>query len=143
MARIDELRLMAKVAWMYYTQGFRQTQICERLSIHQSTVSRLLKRAEREGIVRTTVSLPLGTHTELEEALQERFGLNDAVVVDCLESDERIARDLGGAAAFYLETTLKQDDVIGISSWSAALLAMVDAMHPSQKWKATRVVQIL
>jgi len=143
MARIDELRLMAKIARMYYTQGLRQTAICERLNIHQSTVSRVLKRAEREGIVRITVSLPPGTHTEVEEALQARYGLDEAVVVDCLDDDAQIARDLGAAAAFYLENTLKPSDVIGISSWSAALLAMVNAMHPSQRFKGARVIQIL
>jgi DNA-binding transcriptional regulator LsrR (DeoR family) len=143
MARIDELRLMAKVARMYYTQGLRQTEICERLNIHQSTVSRVLQRAEREGIVRITVSLPPGTHTEIEESLQSRYVLDEAVVVDCLEDEEQIARDLGAAAAFYLENTLKASDVVGISSWSAALLAMVNAMRPSQRFKDTRVIQIL
>jgi DNA-binding transcriptional regulator LsrR (DeoR family) len=143
MARIDELRLMAKVARMYYTQGLRQTEICERLNIHQSTVSRVLKRAERESIVRITVSLPPGTHTDIEDALQARYGLDEAVVVDCLEDEEQIARDLGAAAAFYLENTLKPSDVVGISSWSAALLAMVNAMRPSQRVKNTRVIQIL
>jgi DNA-binding transcriptional regulator LsrR (DeoR family) len=143
MARIDELRLMAKVARMYYTQGLRQTEICERLNIHQSTVSRVLQRAEREGIVRIAVSLPPGTHTEIEEALQSRYTLDEAVVVDCLEDEEQIARDLGAAAAFYLENTLKPSDVVGISSWSAALLAMVNAMRPSQRFKDTRVIQIL
>jgi DNA-binding transcriptional regulator LsrR (DeoR family) len=143
MARIDELRLMAKVARMYHTQGLRQTEICERLNIHQSTVSRVLKRAEREGIVRITVSLPPGTHTEVEEALQSTYGLDEAVVVDCLEDEAQIAHDLGAAAAFYLENTLKASDVIGISSWSAALLEMVNAMHPSQRFKNTRVIQIL
>jgi DNA-binding transcriptional regulator LsrR (DeoR family) len=143
MARIDELRLMAKVARMYYTQGLRQTEICERLNIHQSTVSRVLKRAEREGIVRITVSLPSGTHTEIEDALQSRYGLDEAVVVDCLEDDAQISHDLGAAAAFYLENTLKPSDVIGISSWSAALLEMVNAMHPSQRFRNTRVIQIL
>jgi DNA-binding transcriptional regulator LsrR (DeoR family) len=143
MARIDELRLMAKIALMYYTQGLRQTEICDRLNIHQSTVSRVLKRAEREGIVRISVSVPPGTHTELEDALQSRYGLLEAVVVDSLQGDEQIARDLGAAAAFYLETTLKPNEIIGISSWSAALLAMVNAMHPTQRWKDTRVVQIL
>jgi len=143
MARIDELRLMAKVARMYYTQGLRQTEICKRLNIHQSTVSRLLKRAEREGIVRTTVSLPPGTHTEIEDALQSKYGLREAVVVDCLDDEEQIARDLGPAAAFYLETTLKPSDVVGVSAWSAALLAMVNAMRPSQRFKNTRVIQIL
>jgi DNA-binding transcriptional regulator LsrR (DeoR family) len=143
MARIDELRLMAKVARMYYTDGLRQTEICERLNIHQSTVSRVLKRAEREGIVRITVSLPSGTHTDLEDAVQARFGLDEAVVVDCLEGDAQISHDLGAAAAFYLENTLKPTDVVGISSWSAALLEMVNAMHPSQRFKGTRVIQIL
>lgn len=143
MARIDELRLMAKVARMYYTQGLRQTEICQRLNIHQSTVSRVLKRAEREGIVRIAVSLPPGTHTEIEDALQSRYGLDEVVVVDCLEDEEQIAHDLGAAAAFFLENTLKPSDVVGISSWSAALLAMVNAMHPSQRFKDTRVVQIL
>ena len=143
MARIDELRLMAKVAHMYYTQGMRQTGICEQLDIHQSTVSRLLKRAEREGIVRTTVSLPSGTHTEIEEALQSRYSLHEAIVVDCMDDDEQIARDLGAAAAFYLETRLEPSDLVGISAWSAALLAMVNAMRPSQRFRNTRVIQIL
>jgi len=143
MARLDELRLMAKVAHMYHTQGLRQAAICERLNIHQSTVSRVLKRAEREGIVRTTVSLPTGTHTEIEVALQSKYGLQEAIVVDSIEDEGQVARDLGAAAAFYLETTLKDGQVIGISSWSAALLAMVNALHPTQKWKNTRVLQIL
>src|SRR5262245_50866644 len=143
MARIDELRLMAKVARMYYMNGLRQTEICERLNIHQSTVSRVLKRAEREGIVRITVSLPSGTHTEIEDAVQARYGLDEAVVVDCLEDDAQISHDLGAAAAFYVENTLRPSDVVGISSWSAALLEMVKAMHPSQRFKNTRVVQVL
>jgi len=128
---------------MYYTNGLRQTEICERLNIHQSTVSRVLKRAEREGIVRITVSLPSDTHTDIEDALQARYGLDEAVVVDCFQDDSQISHDLGAAAAFYLENTLKPNDVIGISSWSAALLEMVNALHPSQRFKGTRVIQIL
>ena len=134
---------MAKVARMYYSQGLRQTEITGRLNIHQSTVSRLLKRAEKEGIVRITLSVPSGTHPDLEERLQSRFGLREAIVVDSIDDEEQIVRDLGAAAAFYLETTLRATDVIGISSWSAALLAMVDAMHPSQRFAGAKVVQIL
>jgi DNA-binding transcriptional regulator LsrR (DeoR family) len=143
MARIDELRLMAKVARMYYEQGLRQTEITARLNIHQSTVSRVLKRAEKEGIVRITLSVPSGAHPQLEEQLQNRYGLREAIVVDSIEDEEQIVRDLGAAAAFYLETTLKASDVIGISSWSGALFAMVHAMRPSQRFAGARVVQIL
>jgi DNA-binding transcriptional regulator LsrR (DeoR family) len=143
MARIDELRLMAKVARMYYAQGLRLTEFMKRLSIHQSTVSRLLKRAEREGIVRITLSVPSAAHPELEEALQSKYGLREAIVIDSIDNEEQIVRDLGAAAAFYVETTVKPNDVVGISSWSAALLAMVDAMHPTQRSAGARVVQIL
>ena len=143
MARIDELRLMAKVGRMYYVQGLRQVEITDRLHIHQSTVSRLLKRAEKEGIVRITFSAPKGLHTELEDALQTTFALREAIVVDSIDDEDQLVKDLGAAAAFYLETTVKPSDVIGISSWSAALLAMVESMHPNPRAAGAAVVQIL
>jgi DNA-binding transcriptional regulator LsrR (DeoR family) len=145
MARIDELRLMTRVARLYYEQGLRQTEIAESLNLSQSTVSRLLKRAEREQIVRITVSVPHGVYIELEEALVATFGLRDAVVADCDrdDDDESIQRNVGRAAAYYLETTLDQGECIGISSWSATLLAMVNAMHQIPRATGARVVQIL
>ena len=137
------MRLMAKVARMYYTQSIRQTEITERLNIHQSTVSRLLKRAQELGIVRISVTVPQGIHADLEEALESRFDLKEAIVVDSVDNEEQIIRDLGAAAAYFLEMAIKPDEIIGISSWSAALLAMVDAMHPSNDSAGSRVVQIL
>jgi len=143
MARIDELRLMTKVARMYYEQSLRQTEIMKRLNVSQSTISRLLKRAEKAGIVRITVSVPSGAHPELEETLQAKFDLKEAIVVDSMDDDDQVVRDLGPAAAFYIETTLKSSDVVGLSSWSAALLAMVDSMQPNSRAAGSRVVQIL
>ena len=69
MARIDELRLMTRVAKQYYEQGERQCEIAESMHLSQSTVSRLLKRAEQEQIVRVSVGVPLGVYTEFEAAL--------------------------------------------------------------------------
>ena len=143
MARIDDLRLMVKVAQMYYQGGLRQKDITERLHIHQSTVSRLLKRAEKEGIVRITVVAPPGLNPDLEADLEARYGLKQAIVVDSMDDEEQIARDLGAAAAAYVETTIGPNEVVGISCWSAALLAMVNAMTPTHRGRGTRVVQIL
>ena len=143
MSRLDELRLMAKVARMYYDQGIRQQEITERLNVHQSKVSRLLKRAREANIVRISVTTPAGFFPELEEALETRFQLEEAVVIDSDGGEERIVRDLGAAAAFYVETTVKQDMVIGISSWSRSLFAMVETLHPSDCGQGGKVVQIL
>ena len=143
MARIDELRLMAKVARLYYERHLRQTDIADQLDISQATISRLLKRAEEEGIVRISVNVPVGAHAGLEDSLEAAYGLKEAIIVDTISNDDQILRDIGAAAGYYLETTLKQGEIIGISSWSSTLLAMVDAMHPMTRQMGAQVVQIL
>jgi len=143
MSRQDEMRLMAKVARMYYGLGIRQQEITTRLNIHQSTISRLLKRAREANIVRISVSMPSGIFPELEEGLEEKYGLSEAIVVDCLPDEQQMVKDLGNAAAFYLETTIKEGEVLGISSWSRNLLAMVDSLHPTQRGNGGKVIQIL
>jgi DNA-binding transcriptional regulator LsrR (DeoR family) len=139
----DQLRLMAKIARMYHERGLRQSQIAEELHVSQPRVSRLLKRAAEIGIVRTTVALPPGVHTDLEDALEERYGLGEAVVVDVGGSDEEVAVALGAATAAYLETTLTGGDTVGISSWSATLLAAVEALRPSRGQVVDTVVQVV
>jgi len=144
MGRTDELRLMTRVARLYYEMGVKQPQIATRLRLSQPKVSRLLKGAQDEGIVRISVRGPGGTKPELEEALEVRFGLTEVEIVDISRDDDDAAvRELGAAAAFHLETTVRAGDIIGVSSWSATLLAMVDAMHPVNGVRDTRVVQIL
>lgn len=145
MAQIDELRLATKAARLYHLQGLRQSEIAQTLGVSQATVSRLLKHARDEGVIRISVHTPQGVNTDLEESLAQKYGLRDAVVVDCpSDADDRlILRDIGAAAAFYVETLLKNNDVVGISSWSETLLALVDAMHPLPGKSGVRVVQIL
>jgi len=134
---------MARVARLYHERELSQSQIAERLELSQPTVSRLLKRAEAERIVRVVVTHPSGTHPELEEGLQETYNLREAMVVETATREEALLRDLGAAAAYYLETTLKRGDVVGLSSWSATLLAMVDSMRSLPRPTGSNVVQIL
>jgi len=50
---------------------------------------------------------------------------------------------LGAAAAGYLESTLGGGERLGVSSWSAALLATVEAMRPRPARVAEEVIQII
>jgi DNA-binding transcriptional regulator LsrR (DeoR family) len=144
MRSVERLRLMTKVARLYYEHGVRQPEIAKRLSLSQAMVSRLLTAAQREGIVRTTVMAPSGVYPELEEELERRYGLEDAVIADCaVDAPDQVLRDIGSAAATYLETTLRDDEVIGISSWSETLLRMVGSMQPLRRNGHGHVVQIL
>jgi DNA-binding transcriptional regulator LsrR (DeoR family) len=144
MSRLDELRLIARVARMYYEWNMRQSEIAAQLELSQATVSRLLARSREEGITRISISVPQGVYMEEEELLVKKYGLRDAIVVDSLDEDEKsTGRELGAAAAFYLETAIRPNEIIGISSWSATLLALVDALHPLPRKPGVKVVQIL
>ena len=144
MPRIDELRLIARVARMYYEWDMRQSEIAKQLDLSQATVSRLLNRSKEEGIIRISVNLPKGVYTEMEETLVKKFGLRDVIVVDSLDDNEKlIQRDLGAAAAYYLESSVRPNEVIGISSWSATLVALVEALHSLPRKPGIKVVQIL
>lgn len=143
MARPEELRLWARVASLYYEHKLKQTDIARQLGLSQASVSRALRHAEEEGIVRISVSNPAGTFPELEDALRSLFGLKEAIVVDAGSTEQDLLRNLGSAAAFYIETTLRRNEVIGISSWSETLLAVTRALHPLGKPSGARVLQIL
>jgi DNA-binding transcriptional regulator LsrR (DeoR family) len=144
MTNIDELRIIARVARMYYEWDMRQSEIARQLGLSQASVSRLLQRSKQEGIIRISVNLPQGVYTELEENLVKKFSLRDVIVVDSLEDSEAlIQRDIGASTAYFLETAVQSNEVIGISSWSATLLAMVNALHPLPRKAGVKVVQIL
>src|SRR3954451_7956233 len=142
--RDEQLRLMTKVARLYHEHRLRQPEIARRLHISQARVSRLLSEAAREGIVRTTVVVPDGVRTPLEDELEARYGLREAVVVERLDDTEAgVTHELGMATASYLEASLTGGDVVGISSWSATLLAAVESMRRLPRAAADRAIQLV
>jgi len=128
---------------MYHEQGMRQPEIAERLHLSQSRVSRLLKEAVTLGIVRTVVIPPPGVHSALEDEVRDRYALSDVVIANTVDDGAGLISALGAAGAAYLETTLSADDRVGLSSWSATLLATVDAMTPRSSRFAHEVVQVI
>ncbi len=139
----DRVSLVSKVARMYHEQGMRQPEIAERLHLSQSRVSRLLKEAVTLGIVRTVVIPPPGVHSALEDEVRDRYQLSDVVIANTVDDGAGLISALGAAGAAYLETTLSADDRVGLSSWSATLLATVDAMTPRSSSFAREVVQVI
>jgi DNA-binding transcriptional regulator LsrR (DeoR family) len=132
--------MLTRVARMYHEEGLPQREIAARLSLSQSGVSRLLRRAVQVGIVRTIVVPPPGVHADLEDALRAAYGLRDAVVVDAGADDVMPA--LGAATAEYLDSTVSAGERIGIASWSLTLMAAADAMQPTPA-QAQEVTQLV
>jgi DNA-binding transcriptional regulator LsrR (DeoR family) len=110
--RPRELRQMVQCLELYYRQGRSQKAIAAALGVSAATVSRLLKRAFDEGLVRVELDLP--RTQELETALVERYGLRDAVVVAAGGRGD-IKEELGGAAAAYFEKIAANGLRVGLS----------------------------
>jgi DNA-binding transcriptional regulator LsrR (DeoR family) len=128
---------------MYYERGLKQPQIASELSLSQPRVSRLLRQAVEVGIVRTVVTMPTGTHNDLEDAIQQRYHLRDVIVVDASGSAGDVIPALGAAAADYLDVTLTGGHIIGVSSWSETLISAVDKMRPKGTQVTNQIVQIV
>ncbi len=145
MARIRNIdyRLLLKVSKLYYEQSLTQSQISNKLSLSRPKVSRLLRQAEDVGIVKHQIIPMGGVYTDLESALEEKFGLIEALVVEISETDSQIAasREVGAAAADYFSRVVSDPCLIGIS-WGTTLRAMVDSLH-SQDLSGSEVVQLI
>jgi len=142
--QVEQIRLVVRVAQMYHERGLNQPAIAAQLQISQARVSRLLKLAQEQGIVRTTVHVPSGIFADIEKELEDRYGVTQVLVVDTGNSrDEDVARALAPSAAAYLEGVVGSCPVVGISSWSETLLAAVEAMHPLRRGVTRDVVQAL
>lgn len=144
MAKQDEQRLLVKIATLYFIDGMKQSLIAQTLSLSQSYVSRALARCQKEGLVKTSIVQPSNIFLNIEKGLEEKYGINQAIVVDVDENatEVSIKRAIGSAAAHYLETRLRPDDLVGISSWSSTIKAMVEEVH-EHNLKAKGVIQLL
>ena len=143
MAEIDNQRLMIKVARLYHTHGMRQTDIAQRLHISQSRVSRLLTHAEEAAIVRTVVAVPRNIHADLEDRIEELYGVSEVHVIDAVSDHEaELNRDLAHAMAALLHEVTFEAPVIGFTSWSKTLRLMVDALQPTRT-RTDHVVEML
>lgn len=103
---------MVQCLELYYRQARSQKDIARSLGVSAATVSRLLKRAYDEGLVRVELDLPRTEY--LESALVAAFGLRDAVVVASGGRGD-VKEELGAAAAAYFERVARNGMRIGLS----------------------------
>ncbi|HUX51023.1 MAG TPA: sugar-binding transcriptional regulator [Spirochaetia bacterium] len=137
----DNYRLLYKIAKAYYDDQLTQQEIGDRFGLSRVKVNRLLSRAREERIVQVQIVAPESTETEVERALEQQCGLQEAVIVPSSENHDELLRNLGEGAAAYVRRILSGNEVIGIF-WGTSLYAMVEAMSPLNM-PDVRIVQML
>lgn len=129
----DDIRLIVKIAQLYYEQEMTQAQIARELSIYRTTISRLLKRGRQQGIVTIAINYDYNENLWREQQLKEKYGLKEAVVIACNSEQEEVQLDqMGICAAQLLERLLEPGDIIGFS-WGRAVRALVERLSPASQ----------
>jgi DNA-binding transcriptional regulator LsrR (DeoR family) len=128
---LENLEFLARVASLYYEDGFTQHQISEELGYSRSAISRFLSKARQVGVVEIRVNHPLQRSTELENALRERFGLKNIRVLNRLALDyARTLSRIGSLGARLVEEMVTDGTQLGVS-WGTAVYEVAHALRYS------------
>lgn len=127
MENSDDIRLIVKIAQLYYEQDMTQAQIARELGIYRTTISRLLKRGREQGIVTIAINYDYNENLWLEQQLKQKFALKEVVVSSSVagQEEEEQLNVMGQQGAQLLERLLAPGDIIGLS-WGRAVRSLVD-----------------
>lgn len=121
----DKWNILAMVANLYYNSEMTQSQIAERLYTSRSKVSRMLKEARELGIVEIYIKEPWERNLAYEQSIKEKFSLKNIRVIMLKDAEKEKAQALlSEAAAYYLDSIVKSNMVVGIS-WGNTLYHIV------------------
>lgn len=129
----DKYYILAMVANLYYNYNLTQNQIADRIYTSRSKVSRLLKEAREVGIVEIYIREMWERQLDQEEVIKNKFHLKNIRVIKNKETgmEEGLQR-LGEVAAYYLDSVVKENMVIGIS-WGNTLYNIVKCISKKNR----------
>jgi len=118
----DEVLL--QIARLYYVDGLPQTNVARRANVSQAKVSRLLAKARQKGFVRITVAEYDPRDHELEEELENRLEIRQAVVI----------KTAGGLDAQELRQSLTHFAAPWVARWIPAQGVLAIAGGRTMQW---------
>lgn len=141
MENSGKISLLVNIARLYYEHNYSQQMIAEKLNLSRPYVSKLINEAREKAIVEIKINDPFASETQIESELREKFQLLKAIAVPSNETETDVLNRLGKASARYLNTIIKNNDVIGIA-WGATLYAFSQNVIRRDDLKNVTVVQL-
>src|ERR671914_554704 len=88
----EEDHLILKALHLYYEHDLTQAEVAARMGFSRPKVSKLLAEGRDRGLVKIEIAEPAGDSSPLEIALENRYGLEEALVAPT--SEDRQATEL-------------------------------------------------
>lgn len=119
---------LPRICFLYYEQGLTQQQISARLNMSRIKVSRLLKQARDEGIVRFRIKFS-GYFPDLEQQLEEQYSNVQFRITSSIDgTDATTIESLGATCAEFLSERLQGDDIVAVG-WGRTLMATANHLE--------------
>lgn len=138
---MQDKKLLFKIATAYYKNGLTQKEIADKFGLSRIKISRLLALAQREGIVQIKILEPEEPYADIEQQIEEKFGIDEVIICDEGKSEQETLNNIGKLAANYLIDRLGGHEIIAVS-WGTSLNAFV-ANLPLLNYPELRVVQMI
>ena len=137
----DEDHLIMKVLRLYYEHHLTQAEVAGRMGFSRPKVSKLIAEGRARELVKIEIAEPVGDFAPLEIALENRFGLSEALVVS--PGDERRTTEMaaGMAGGALLARICTRTTVLGIA-WGVSLRALADAL-PLRAFMCGKIVPLV
>ena len=124
-AALRGVELLTEIATQFYLRGRTQIEIARDLGLDPSTVSRHLRRARDEGIVRVEIRPPRRQNVDLGRAIADRYAISRVIVA------ASAGTALAAVAADYVGGLLRSGMRVGLG-WGQTLSAVVQFMAPGE-----------
>ena len=128
--RVSGDGIVIEAAWLYYHDGFNQSEIAAQLGVSRATVVNYLQEAKQRGFIRISLAPSAFTTHRLAQDLRARFELNAAYVVpDGTGGAEDALLRVARGAAEWLPSLLEPGDRLGVA-WGRTVFEVAEALEP-------------
>ncbi|MEO0386942.1 MAG: sugar-binding transcriptional regulator [Pseudomonadota bacterium] len=133
--------LRVRAAWLYFIEGLTQAEIARKLDVNRIMITRLISEARRRGEVVIRIKSDLAPLTELQNTLEQRFGLQKAIVAPMSDPQGDPTRLIAAAAGAYVSEIIEDNISVGVG-WGRTMLTMLPFIEGRQMTDM-RVVSLL
>ncbi len=130
----ERMYILEKVASLYYLENMSQQEIAGKLGLTRTNVSRMLTQARQNNLVEIKINFSSSSSEEYElgKELEEKFGVQEAIVVENLSTEKETKEKVASAAAEYFDQRIAGNDYVGITA-GTTLEIMAENLHARKK----------
>ncbi len=132
---------LVQVAILYYERDISQKDIGDMFGLSKMTISRILQKAKELNIVSTNIVLPFKINSDLGKRIEQKYHIDQAIVIKREDNKQRLSDVLGKLWAFYMGISNLNDKTIGVGVGNT-IGSMVNYITPI-KTRNTHIIQLM